>query len=365
MPIPARSALSNPARIAAGLACIAASGCGSSSAGSGSDQASVARSMQQTLRADLLTLNQAAVKLQAAAPSPTGRGWDGTADATAIAAMKAAWVQARTTYEHVEGAIAPIFPDADLAIDERYDGFLATLGPAGDADLFDGKGVTGMHAIERILYSDVIPARVVTFEATLPGYVPAAFPATEAEATELKAGLAAQLVTDTQALLDGWSALTNLDVSGAFEGLIGLMHEQQEKVNNAASGEEESRYSQRTMADLRANLDGTRTIYGLFRDWLRSRPAAAGLPAGTNVDGTIMAGFGALGITYASVTGDAIPAPPSTWSAEAPSADDLQTPFGGLYEAVHQAFDPSMAGSVVRNMNQGAALLGIPGFEAQ
>jgi iron uptake system component EfeO len=321
--------------------------------------------MQQALRADLVTLNQAAVKLQAAAPSPTGRGWDATADATAIAAMKAAWIEARTTYEHVEGAIAPIFPDADIAIDERYDGFLATLGTAGDADLFDGKGVTGMHGIERILYADVIPARVVTFEATLPGYVPAAFPATEAEAAELKNGLAAQLVTDTKALLDGWSALTNLDVSGAFQGLIGLMNEQQEKVNNAASGEEESRYSQRTMADLRANLDGTKMIYGLFRGWLQSRPAAAGLPAGTSVDGTIMAGFGALGTTYGAVTGDAIPAPPATWSAEAPSAGDLQTPFGALYEAVHHAVDPTMAGSVVQNMNQGATLLGIPGFEAQ
>jgi iron uptake system component EfeO len=320
--------------------------------------------MQQALRANLVTLNQAAVSLQEAAPSPTGRGWDATADATAIAAMKAAWVEARTTYEHVEGAIAPIFPDADLAIDGRYDGFLATLGPAGDADLFDGRGVTGMHGIERILYSDVIPARVVTFEATLPGDVPAAFPATEGEAAELKNGLAAQLVTDTKALLDGWSALTNLDVSGAFQGLIGLVNEQQEKVNNAASGEEESRYSQRTLADLRANLDGTKMIYGLFRGWLQSRPAAGGLPPGTSVDAAIMAGFGALGTTYAAVTGDAIPAPPATWSAEAPSAGDLQTPFGALYEAVHLAVDPNMAGSVVRNMNQGAALLGIPGFGA-
>ena len=75
--------------------------------------------------------------------------------------MKAAWVRARTAYEHVEGAIAPIFPELDAAIDERYDGFLADIGPTGDANLFDGTGVTGMHGIERILYSDSIPANVV------------------------------------------------------------------------------------------------------------------------------------------------------------------------------------------------------------
>jgi len=336
------------------------SACGSGS--SGADEASVARAMQQTLRAKLVTLNQAATALQAAAPTPGTRGWDATLDAGPIAAMKVAWIQARTAYENVEGAIAPIFPDADVAIDERYDGFLAAL-PQGDTNLFDGQGVTGMHAIERILYSDVIPARVVTFEATLPGYQPAAFPATAMEAATFQTGLAAQLVTDTQALLDNWNATKNLDVSGAFKGLIDLMNEQQEKVNNAASGEEESRYSQRTMADLRANLEGTTTIYGLFRDWLRSKPAMTGLPAGTAVDASIMSGFSSLGTTYTGVSGDAIPAPPATWSAETPSAPDLQTPFGMLYETIHRAVDPKQTGSVVENMDQGARLLGVPGFE--
>jgi iron uptake system component EfeO len=277
--------------------------------------------------------------------------------------MKAAWIQARTAYEHVEGAVAPIFPDTDVAIDERYDGFLAALGPQGDADPFDGQGVTGMHAIERVLYAhDAVPPAVVTFEASLPGYRAAAFPATEAEATELKSGLLAQLVTDTQNLVDQWNATMNLDVSGAFKGLIDLMNEQQEKVNNAASGAEESRYSQRTMADLRANLDGTTTIYGLFRTWLKAQPATTTLPSGTSVDGSIMNGFGTLDTTYVGISGDAIPAPPATWSAETPSAADLQTSFGMLYQSIHQAVDPNSAGSVVQNMDEGAMLLGIPGF---
>jgi iron uptake system component EfeO len=337
-------------------------GCGGDSS---DDEAAVAKAMQSALKADLTALHSAAVELRDAAPTPAGRGWDATMDAAAITAMKSAWVKARAAYEHVEGAIAPIFPDADSAIDERYDGFLAEMGTTGDQNLFDGTGVTGMHAIERIIYSDTIPAKVTAFEATLPGYKAAGYPATEAEAATFKSGLATQLVDDTQALLDDWTAAVDLDVQGAFQGLIGLMNEQLEKVNNAATGEEESRYSQRTMADLRANLDGTTTIYGLFRNWLKSKPATGAMPSGTAVDTDITGGFHTLGTTYEGVSGDAIPAPPSTWSAENPSEVDLQTPFGMLYQAVSGAADPKAATSVVTKMNEGAMLLGIPGFSAE
>ena len=63
------------------------------------------------------------------------------------------------------------------------------------------------------------------------------------------------------------------------------------------------------------------------------------------------------------MTGDAIPTPPVTWSAEEPSAADLATPFGMLYQTIHEAVDPAKAGSIVDNMNTGAMLLGIPGFD--
>ena len=49
----------------------------------------------------------------------------------AIAAMTAAWVRARTAYEHIEGALAPLFPDLDAAIDARYDDFLDGARGAG------------------------------------------------------------------------------------------------------------------------------------------------------------------------------------------------------------------------------------------
>jgi iron uptake system component EfeO len=359
-----RSRIVPPRRLSLAVA-FAALGCGSSS--SSDQKTQVASAMQQSMRSDLTALHQASMALQAAAPTAVGRGWDATADATAIAGMKAAWVRARTAYEHVEGATAPIFPDIDLAIDERYDGFLTDLHGAGDPDAFDGQGVTGMHAIERILYSapgDAVPPGVVAFESTLPGYRPAAYPATEAEAAEFKAGICARLVADSKTLLDQWTP-QEIDVSGAFQGLIGLMNEQQEKVNKASTGEEESRYSQHTMADLHANLDGTKKIYTLFSAWLKTKPAPAtpaGAMSGAAVDASINAGFAHLAAVYATLPGDAIPPPPATWSAETPSAADLQSPFGTLYVAVHEAVDPTAPGSIVSLMNQGATLLDIPVF---
>jgi len=339
------------------LVCLAACGSGSSP-----PEQSVARAMQQSLRGRLTTLWMSAQTIQMAAPAPTGRGWDKDMDSVAIGDMKTAWVAARSAYEHVEGATAPVYPDLDTSLDARYDDFLSTLGAGGDSDLFDDQGVRGMHAIERILYADVTPASVVAFEKTLPGYVAAAWPATEAQAAEFKNELCARLVSDAKKLLDLWTP-ANIDVSGAFQGLIGLVNEQQEKVNKAATGEEESRYSQHTMLDLRDNLDGTTTIYKLFQPWLDSKPASGDLPAGSMVDASIIAGLGGLGTIYDMVQGDAIPQPPATWSAEMPSAADLATPFGMLYEQIHAAVDPSQPDSIVSRMNEGAQLLGIPGFQ--
>ena len=359
--------LTSPLALAAAVALIAPA-CGSDSPAD--EKSQVASAMQASMVGDLMALHQASIDLQAAAPTTVGRGWDATVDAAAITAMKAAWVRARTAYEHVEGATAPIFPEIDVAIDERYDGFLADLKGAGDPDPFDGVGITGMHAIERILYSqpsDMVPASVVELEASLPGYAPAAFPATAEQAASFKAGLCGQLVTDTKRLLDQWTP-QEIDVSGAFTGLVGLMNEQKEKVTKASTGEEESRYSQHTMADLRANLEGTKKIYALFSDWLKSRPASATTPGGMTgamIDAAIGAGFAQLAAVYATVAGDAIPAPPVTWSAEAPTPADLQSPFGMLYTATNQAVDPAGPGSIVSLMNEGADLLGIPVFKPE
>ena len=273
----------------------------------------------------------------------------------AIATMKRAWIRARAAYENVEGALAPLFPDLDISIDARYDDFLAQLGPQGDEDLFDDKGVTGMHAVERILYSDVTPQRVVTFEASLPGYVPAAFPATAAQAAELKSKLCGKLVADAEALLSQWTP-ADIDAAIAFQGLISLMNEQREKVQKASSNEEESRYSQRTMADLRDNLAGTKVAYAFFGPWIATKVD------GPAIDDKIEAGFRTLDAEYQRIPGASIPVPPATWSAESPSAADLQTPFGQLYTVVDAAVDPTVDGSVGAEMNDAATALGFPTF---
>jgi iron uptake system component EfeO len=130
------------------------------------------------------------------------------------------------------------------------------------------------------------------------------------------------------------------------------MNEQREKVNKAAKNEEESRYSQRTMADIRDNLAGTKTIYALFQPWLFSKSD------GQAVDADVQNAFGELESAYAQVSGPAIPQPPEDWSSEDPPADALATPFGELWSAVQKAVDPNVPGSAVDAMNHAADALG-------
>ena len=320
-------------------------------------QAQVLSGMHDSLLTDINTLLTAANAIQAAAPS-TLAGWQ---DAAQVTALKNAWIPARTSYEHSEGAIAPLFPDVDNSIDARYDDFLAELGPTGDSDLFDDVGVTGMHAMERIIYQPNPPA-VVTFEATLPGYVASAAPSSDAQALELKNKLAAKLISDVTALQGRWTPV-NLNIAVAYQGLVALMNEQKEKVNKAASSEEESRYSQRTMVDLRDNLDGTKAIYALFEPWVLSKTNSDPTKDGPTIDGKIQAGFVKLAAAYATISGDAFPPVPATWSSENPSAADLATPFGQLYSQVLAAVDPSTDGTIVFEMNAVATLLGFPIFK--
>lgn len=290
-----------------------------------------------------------------AAPTPTGRGWSTTDDAAAIAAMKAAWKRARPDYERVEGAIAVLFPEIDVAIDERYDGFLEST---NDTNLFDDEGVTGNHAIERILWSDSTPARVIDFEKALGAkYVAARFPATETEARQFKASLCARWAKETKQMAADFSPLA-LDPAAAYRGVIGSMQEQVEKVEKATTGEEESRYSQFTLADMRANLEGAKATYLAFRSWALSKSATA-------EDTRIQTAFTELEAEYAKVAGDAIPPVPSTWSNVKPSAADLATPFGQLFTVVQRAADDKQAGTLAAEMNTAADKMGIPQLPAE
>jgi iron uptake system component EfeO len=304
-------------------------------------KAEITTSMQQTFLGELQTLHNAAIEMQSAAPATTGRGWDPVQDAAAITTMKAAWRRARIAYEHIEGAVAPLFPDVDAAIDARYDGFLAQLASVGgDTNLFD---------------DHTTPPYVVDFEKVLPGYKAAARPSTEQEAADFKNKLCTRLVTDTKTLVEQWTP-AKIDIATAYAGLVALMTEQREKVNKAATGEEESRYAQLTLADIHGNLDGTRTAYALFEPWVLAKGGDAQSKA-------IKAGFDALQVAYDANTGDAIPQPPPTWSGEQPSAADLMSPFGKLYTSVRAAADPNVPTSIVAEMNSAADLLGFKRFK--
>src|SRR5262245_4609214 len=108
----------------------------------GKNEEDVILGVKDLVSADLENLLTASEALQTSAPAPDADGWAAGAE---LDPSKAAWKDARSAYERIEGAIAVLFPDLDASTDERYDGFLAE-GP--DVDLFDGEGVTGVHAIE-------------------------------------------------------------------------------------------------------------------------------------------------------------------------------------------------------------------------
>lgn len=327
-------------------AATALAGCGDDNTNTKTDaefRSEVVSSMQASISVDLGNLVDAAKALQAAAPD---HAWDPIADAAAITAMKAAWKTTRIAYEHVEGATAPVFSDLDFSMDARWDDFMTALeATGGDQDLFDDQGVTGMHAIERILYSDQIRAIVITNEMTRsPNYVEATFPSTDDDAAAFKNLLVQKLVTDSQSLKDQWTP-AQIDLDFAFDGLVGLMNEQGEKVNLAATGEEESRYSDLTLFDLRNNLDGTTKIYKLFSPWIVSKTG------GDDADATVEARLTALGAVYAATPGDAIPDVPDDWSSDATTAANFATPFGVLWKAVRDNVDPAVQTSVVFEMN--------------
>jgi iron uptake system component EfeO len=342
------------------LAVVPAAGCGSEGKSESQLKADIVSSMHALMLTEIQGLYQAALDLQAAAPSSFS-GWDPSKDSGAtIDAMKEAWTRTRLHWERAEGPVAPMFADIDDAIDARYEELLMMLNGAGDPDPFDGQGMIGMHAIERILYAPG-PPDVVDYEKsdilTAMGSKPATWPTSDMQAAEFKNGLCQRLVTDTQTLLNQWKTKT-IDLSAVFTGLTGLVSAQAEKVGLAALSHQESRYSQTTMADLRSNLSGTRDVYDLFGDWLATKAY------GTTLDKNAMAAFDRLDAEYQMVAGDAIPDPPSTWS-NPPSANDTVTPFGALYIAVTDEADPSRAGSAVDTMNQVAHVLGLPEFTGQ
>jgi iron uptake system component EfeO len=297
---------------------------------------------------ELVKLTNAAIAIQKAAPAPDDDGWNAQDDADAVMQMRSAWSDARAAYEHIEGSIAVLFMAEDVSTDERYDGFIATM---PDNDLFDDQGVVGVHAIERVLWSDSIPARVVAFESSLDGYVAASFPTNHDEADEFKNKLCARLVSDIGKMRDEYASVA-LDSAAAFRGMIGSMKEQKEKTTLAASGEDESRYAQNTLADMRANLAGADAVFKAFRAWSDS---VNGAPTGTK----IQSGLDDIGSAYSAIDGVALPEVPETFNPDSPSDDDLATPYGKLWQLLNAQTDLNSDDSVISIMSKAADKMGI------
>jgi iron uptake system component EfeO len=306
--------------------------------------------VKDSIARELTELTAAARALQAAAPAPDADGWTQSADAASVTRMKTEWKRMRVAYERVEGAIAVLFPETDVAIDERYDGFVSER---ADANLFDGEGVTGMHAIERILWSNEIPERVRTFEMGLPNSPQAArTPSTLAEATQFRDGLVARLVRDCEEMERQFRPLA-LDHATAFRGVVGSLEEQIEKVDKAATSEEESRYASHTLADMRANLEGGRRTFDAFRPWLESVGERA-------LAQQIQGRFDAIDAAYRALPGESIPAVPEGFNPESPTAAHLATPYGQLRTTLRAEADPMRAESLVALMNRAAVAMSIP-----
>jgi iron uptake system component EfeO len=316
-------------------------------------QAAIVDNMHTLVMTDMTMLKQAALDLQASAPSTVADGWDGSPAAVAsMTSMREAWRRTRTYWERIEGTVAPLFMDLDDSMDARYEDILTALAGGGDPRPFDEGGATGMHAIERILYAPS-PPPIADYEATLAGYWEASWPATDVAAMGMKIGLLQRLVDDAQSLLDRWKG-RSIDLNIVFMGLTGLIASQEEKVSLAAQHQEESRYSSTTLADMRSNLTGTRDIYNLFIDWLDTKEA------GMSLNDNAAQAFAELDQAYADTPGDALPAPPSTWvNGDAHTSAEVMTPFGMLYTAVAHAVDKNRPGSAVDAMNHVAWALGL------
>ena len=131
------------------------------------------------------------------------------------------------------------------------------------------------------------------------------------------------------------------------------MNEQVEKAIKAAGGEEESRYAQYTLADMRNNVAAGVETFDAFKPWLLTTTNGAALAS------QIQSGFQKIQDKYNSIQGDALPPVPGSWSMT-PTAEDRATPFGQLFTLLEDESNPDTDGSLVNTMNKSADELKIP-----
>jgi iron uptake system component EfeO len=331
------------------------------------DDAAAAAATRQILVKCANGLHTAAVALQDAAPSGKTAGWSAATDPGAVAAMRAAWRQARSAgaWGGCQAAAQVYAASLATSLDSRYETALAT---AADPYLFDGKGFVGMHAIERILWADSIPASATAFEVTLPNYTQAAFPLQASEAQDFKNQLCGQLVSDAASFQKAVEALT-IDAPAGYTAGIDLVKLQFIKLEEAALGKDESRYANFTLDDMRANMATAGAVQQAFDGWLATKKggaptdAGAGIltPSGAQVVTAIDAGFGQIQQAYQSDpgAGAGLPPVPPGWIATDITPGLIGAPFSEIFLTVSAAVDDTTSSSLVSSMNQAVTLLGI------
>lgn len=343
------------ARLTVVSALLAGVGCGSDEApGAPEPDRSASDRAVQDVKAyvteHVAALSAACEAICAAAPEPDGDGWTAADDAGAVRTMRDRWRAARIEYERVEGAIAVLFPQLDLDVDGRYE-HVAEL--ESDPDPFDAHGFVGMHAVERILWADAHPPEVRRFERALHGYVEARTPGDAAEAREFREGLCARLARDVATMRAQLEPLA-LDPQTAFRGIQGSIEEQAEKVLLGATGQDESRYAQNTLADMLANLEGGRAVLAAYEPMMREAPeAGALLPA-------IERRLSELERAYTEIGTDALPEVPEGFNPDTPEEAHLETPYGRLFSLLSHESDPRAEGSLAQLLRRSGQAMGIP-----
>jgi iron uptake system component EfeO len=295
------------------------------------------------------TLHDSVVALCAAAPAPAEGGWVHPRDDAAIKAMMASWQEARLGYDGLAGVMSRLPPERALDLDARYEQALEA-GP--DPDPFDQRGFIGLHALERVLWAERVPAAVLAYEGTLEGALAPAFPASKDEATRFRDELCARAVEDTGAV-EGEVEALSLDALEAYAIVDRLADGQIDMLSEAGEQREASRYAGFTLADLRARLSTAAAVQAAFRPWLGTKST------GPHVDEEVQSALDRLDKQYAAYGTDALPAPPEGWSNTAFSEEALKSPFGRLYAVVVNETNSDLDGSLTHSWHECATLLGI------
>ena len=351
--------------IAAPLLAAMALGCSGSDSGSPSAnktnaayQQEVVTGMHDSLVADIAVLVEASATLGQQAPAGA---WDQARDQAAISSMKDTWARARTAYEHIEGAIAPLFPSWTARSTPA-----TTINWGGQRKRRQSLRRRRDHGAPRRRADPVVgqhsrgsgdvregPPRLPA--SSLPGDRPRGGRLQE-QAVRPSRGRRKNSAGAVDAAEDRPRGLVRrarfADERAAREGQQGvelrrripLFAADDARHSRQPGGDDQDLPSLSTLAETKENTTDPQ------KD-------------GKTVDAAIESGFAKVATLYGMTTGDAIPQPPSTWSSEHPSTDDLATPFGVLYQGVSEIVDPNKEGSVVFEMNSAATILEFPGFK--